>query len=309
MALIYIAAALTLAALALSYGLYRFIFYSPKPGQNEPHRLPQGEQYDEKRELMLSMIDRLDAIPYETVSVRSRDGLKLTGKYYHLRDGAPVALCFHGYRGMGVRDFSGGALLCMELGQNVLLVGQRAQERSEGHTISFGVNERFDVLSWIDYAVSRFGGATKLLLYGISMGAATVLMASELDLPDNVRGIVADCPYTSVKEIICKVAAEIGLPPVFFWPFIRLGALLFGGFRAEDGDALKAVESVRVPVLLMHGEDDRYVPCEMSRRIQRANPELISLHTFPGAGHGISFMTDRERYGKLVTDYIAGLKL
>lgn len=309
MTLIYILLALVLAALALSYGLYRFIFHSPTREQNVLRNLPKGEQFEARHQRMLAMIDRLDALSYEPVSVMSGDGLRLNGKYYHVKDGAPLALCFHGYRGMGIRDFSGGCMLCMELGQNVLLVEQRAQESSGGHTISFGVNERFDVLRWIDYARSRFGADTEILLYGISMGAATVLMASALGLPENVKGIVADCPYSSVKEIICKVAAEIELPPAVFWPFIRLGALLFGGFRPEDGNALEAVKKAEVPILLIHGEDDRYVPCDMSRRIYEARPELISLHTFPGAGHGISFIEDEERYRRIVTEFIDGLDL
>ena len=136
-----------------------------------------------------------------------------------------------------------------------------------------------------------------------------MLMASALGLPENVKGIVADCPYSSVKEIICKVASEIELPPAVFWPFIRLGALLFGGFRPEDGNALEAVKKAEVPILLIHGEDDRYVPCDMSRRIYESRPELISLHTFPGAGHGISFIEDEERYRRIVTEFIDGLDL
>ncbi len=309
MIVVYLLAAVAAAALGLSWGMYRFVFYSPRKDQNVLHNLPKGPQFDKNRDLMLSMIDALDALPYERVSVVSADGLTLRGKYYHVRDGAPVALCFHGYRGMGVRDFCGGSLLCMELGQNLLLVEQRAQESSGGHTISFGVNERFDALSWTRYAVSRFGADTRILLYGVSMGAATVLMASALELPENVRGIVADCPYTSVKEIICKVAREIHLEPWFFWPFIRLGAIVFGGFTPEDGSALEAVKKASVPILLIHGEDDRYVPVEMSRRLYAAKPELISLNTFPGAGHGLSYLADSRRYGRIVREFLSGLDL
>ena len=91
-------------------------------------------------------------------------------------------------------------------GYNVLLAEQRAHFRSGGHTITYGIRERRDVLSWVTYANSRFGTDRPIYLFGISMGAATVVMAADLDLPDNVRLICADCPYSSPKDIICHVA-------------------------------------------------------------------------------------------------------
>lgn len=309
MVLLIVLAVILLAVLAATYWVYRFAFYSPKAGQNDLHRIPNGEQYQASRAVMHELISALEALPYEKVSILSRDGLTLNGKYYHVKDGAPLAICFHGYRGMGIRDFCGGSKLCMELGQNLLLIEERAQEQSGGHTISFGVNERWDCLSWIEYARCRFGEDVKVLLYGVSMGSATILMASGLDLPENVKGIVADCPYTSPKEIIQKVCLDLKLPPKLFYPFAWLAALIFGGFRLGSADAVQAVKLTKVPILLIHGEDDRFVPCDMSRRIQAANPEMISLYTFPGAGHGLSFMVDKDRYRRIVTDFIHGLGL
>lgn len=292
------AAGLTLAG---AYGFYRYIFYSPVGAQNDDHSLPLPAQSEEARRRTLEMIDALNAKPYEKVSITSFDGLRLNGRYYQVRAGAPLFIMCHGYRGTPSRDFSGGAGICMSLGYNVLLIEQRGHVTSEGHTISFGVNERRDCRDWCRWAAERF--RAPIILVGISMGAATVLMASELDLPENVRGIIADCPYTSPEAIIRKAGRDQGIPVSIAMPLAKLGARIFGGFSPEVSGAAEAVRRARVPILLIHGEDDGFVPCDMSREIAAANPELIEFHTFPGARHGTSYLVDTARYTKLVKDF------
>ena len=152
------------------------------------------------------MFHDLQNKPCEFVTIQSRDGLTLSGRYYHTADGAPLAIGFHGYKSCWLTDFCGGADIAFQMGQNVLLVDERAHGKSQGRTISFGIKERQDLLCWIDYALARFGSDVKILLYGVSMGGATVVMASELELPENVKGIVADCPYSAPLDVI----------PVFF---------------------------------------------------------------------------------------------
>ena len=267
------AAALGLAAAAGVYGTYRYIFYSPVGNQNDDTALP-FRQDEEQAKRALALIGKLNARPYEAVSIRSFDGLRLSGRIYRARAGAPVAVLCHGYRGTPSRDFSGGAAVLLEMGLNVLLVEQRAHCSSGGHTISFGINERYDCRDWCRYAAERFGAETPILLAGISMGAATVLMASALDLPENVRGIIADCPYTAPRAIISRVGREMGLPGAAVGAAAALAARTFGRFDLDAADAAEAVRSARVPVLLIHGEADGFVPCEMSREIAAANPPV-----------------------------------
>lgn len=300
-----IAAASAFAAFAgISYMTFSVIFLTKPKKQNNIHKLPKSEQYLEKRDRMHELVDALAKVPCEKVSIRSYDGLKLTGRYYHTADGAPLDIGFHGYRATAIRDFSGGAKISFELGHNLLLVDQRAHGESEGKTICFGIRERYDCLEWINYAVSRFGENTQVNLYGVSMGAATVLMASGLELPSNVRHIVADCPYSSPKDIICKVAKDYGLSPKLLWPFISAGARLFGKFDPAETSAADAVKNAEVPILIIHGEDDRFVPDSMSLQVQEANPEKVTRQTFPDAGHGISFLKDPERYRKIVIEFL-----
>ena len=302
--LLWIILAAALLVLLISFFTFWLCFHSPRKGQNDIYNYPTEEQYLPHREWALRMIRAMAAERCEIVSVRSRDGLRLTGRYYARREDAPLAICFHGYRAIGLRDFCGGARDILDRGFDLLLADQRAQGDSGGHTMTFGIREREDCHAWVRWAAERFGPEREIVLYGISMGAATVLMAAGTPFEGNVRCIVADAPYSSAKAIIQKVCREdLHLPAGLCWFFLRLGARLFGGFDPEETTAAAEVKKATVPMLILHGEDDRFVPCAMSAEIAEANP-LAERHTFPGAGHGLSYMADRERYLALVDDLL-----
>jgi len=291
------------ALLGGSYYAYRISFYVPKKRQ-DGIGLSLSSQYDPYRPRMRQIRDNLTAIPYETVTIRSFDGLTLYGRYYHVADGAPLDLCFHGYRSNPVTDFSGGSEMSFAMGHNVLMVEQRAHGRSDGNTITFGILERRDLLCWCDYAISRFGSETQIFLYGVSMGGATVLMASELELPENVKGIIADCPYASPVEIIMEVGKDRHFPPQVTKVLATLGARLFGGFNLMETDSRRAVKHTKVPILILHGGDDRFVPCAMSASVRDANPNMVTHFTIPGAAHGIAYLVDTPFYQEKVTEFL-----
>ena len=303
MTLVIVLAVLLLLLLAVSYGVYRFVLYAPVGKQNEPHHLPTGEQYDPWMDEMIRLVDELLAMPSERVYIRSKDGLKLAGDFYAGEGGHPVHICCHGYRGLGVRDFCGGAQNLMTRGDGVLLIHERAQGDSEGHAMTFGIREREDVLLWARYCADRFPGAP-LFLHGLSMGAATVLMVSALPLPKTVKGILADCPYDVPHDIIVLTAQKTGAPAKLMWPFLQIGAFLFGGFHFGDVCAHEAVKAARVPILIIHGEDDRFVPAYMSEPMAEVNPALVTRFTFPGAGHGMSYLLDPPSYQALTKAFI-----
>lgn len=289
----------------LSYVFYRIAFYSPKKRKANDYDLPDKPHYNAARDYMCSLIKELEDIPFEEVTVTSFDGTLLYGRYYHVADGAPLQIQFHGYRSTAFRDFCGGNKLAREAGQNTLLVDQRAHGKSGGNTICFGVRERLDCKAWVDYAVKRFGNNVNIFLAGVSMGAATVLMASDLDLPKNVRGIIADCPYSDPKDIIRKVCKEDMRLPTFLCAFAWLGAWMFGkGLRLSKSSAVGSVKNSEIPVLLVHGEADGFVPVEMSRLISDAGADNITFESFPGADHGFSFIADSERYKKALNEFI-----
>ncbi len=261
------------------------------------YKIPDGEQYEPHKDRMLKLIDELVGREYEDVYITSFDGLKLHGRYYHVADGAPLNIGFHGYRATAIRDFCVGASESLNRGHNLILIDQRGQGKSEGNTITMGVKEHRDVLSWTQYAVERFGSDVKIVIYGVSMGAASVVMATSLDLPSNVKGAIADCPYNAPKDIILSVAKnDMGISKNLAYPFVWLAAKVFGRFDINAITCEHAVKKAEIPILIIHGEDDRYVPCNMSDEIRKANPELVTRYTFPAAGHGLSFLVDTQRY-------------
>ena len=293
------------AALAIAYICFRMAFYisDEEKRKNAARTLPRGEEYLPYHAMMTAWQQEVKAYPYETFSIRSFDGLLLQGRYYQRFPGAPIELMFHGYRGTAQRDLCGGVQRCFACGRNAFIVDQRASGESEGNVITFGIHEHRDCLCWVDFMVKHFGPEVKIILTGISMGAATVVMASGKPLPANVVGVLADCGYTSPKEIICQVIRQMKLPPKLAYPFVRLGARLFGRFDLEETAPLEALKNCKVPVFFIHGEADGLVPWDMSRQMYLACPSRKYLHTVPGAGHGLGFPADQENYIKALNAF------
>ncbi len=296
--------ALSGAVLWISRFCYRLAFYSLNEKEQDIYAIPPGKQYEAVADRILELIHEVEELPYEIVSVTARDGLHLVGRYYHFRDGAPVMLLFHGYRGNGRREFAGNNRIAAQLGLNVIAVDERAHGKSGGHTISFGIKERYDCLCWADYAAERFGNETPIILSGVSMGAATVLMASSLPMPDSVKAVIADCPYSSPKAIIQKVSRDVKLPPKLAYPFVVIGALVFGRFRIWQSSPLKEVRKTNLPILLFHGDADRFVPCQMSEEIFDACAGGGELVIVPGAGHALSYFSDTQLYVGKVSAFL-----
>ncbi len=301
--------AVIICFMAAALFTYRICFHSPKKRNEDPFTPMDGEQYRAVEHLMFKSSHIMADTECEPVSIQSWDGTHLSGRYYAVTEGAPLMLAFHGYRSMALRDCSGAFALGLKLGFNILAVDQRAHGMSGGHVISFGIRERKDCLSWIQYANSRFGKNTPILLNGLSMGAATVLMAADLTLPENVCCILADSPYSSPAAIIRKVAKDEGYPEKLSYPFIWLGARIFGGFCLTEASAISSVQKAKIPILLIHGEDDRFVPCQMSREIYKNCSSPTQLHTFPNAGHGLSYVIDHKRYEKICMDFLRSVPM
>jgi pimeloyl-ACP methyl ester carboxylesterase len=288
---------------ALYFG-YKLAFQYVDP-MASPYDYTDDDQTRKIKPVQDKIIAEFLEVPYEEVSITSHDGLKLTGRYYHVADGAPLEIQCHGYKGNALRDFSGAWQIAKAAGRNVLLINQRCHGGSEGHTITFGILERRDVMGWIRYANQRFGNVPTLLS-GVSMGAATVLMVSGMELPGNIRGIIADCPYDAPSNIIRKVLGQdMGMPVKVVYPLIRMGGMLYGKFNLNADSPTAAVQRSTVPILLIHGDDDRFVPYPMSCNIHAAAPETVEFHTIPGAGHALNYVTDPEGYTEIVNAFTA----
>lgn len=302
---IIIAAAVLIAG--ASAAVYFAAFYRGSRG-DVTYKVLSGPDYDPYHDDMIALIDKAVKIPYEPVYITAKDGVKLFGRLYIQSARAPYHIQFNGYKGNGIRDFSGGLQLALKTGANVILVDQRAHGASGGRTISFGVRERYDVAAWAEYVTGIAGEDARIYLDGVSMGAATVLMAADLPLPDTVKGIIADCPYDTPFGIVSHVAGKKPGLKYVSRPFIVLGALLFGRFNIFASSPVDSVRGAKAPILIIHGTADNYVPIEMSRRIRDAAPDKVTLVEVDGAPHGLSYIKDYEKYEKAFYEFLEKTK-
>ncbi len=302
--LLFTAVALLLLGAYVCFYLTFWVRRKASPAEDD-YSIPPGKIYEPYRETMVTWMKELLEMPHEEVSVTSFDGLRLYGQYFEYSPDAPVEIMFHGYRGSARRDLCGGVQRCFALGHNALIVDQRTSGKSEGNVITFGILESRDCLTWVDFVLSRFGKDVKIILTGISMGASTVMLAAGMDLPRNVVGVLADCGYTSARDIIKKVIRQLHLPANLIYPLVRLGAILYGRFDPEETSPREAMKKCRVPIIFVHGEDDHFVPCEMSRENYDACPGRKILYTVPGAGHGLAYLKDGEGYLRTLREFSA----
>ena len=261
--------------------------------------------YRDSKEEILAGLEEMNCRPHETVNIRSYDGLRLTGEFYPHPNARGTILMFHGWRGSPESDFGCAMPAYYRKGLNLLLVHQRTQGSSEGKYITFGIKESRDVHSWVKWHSDRFGKDAPILITGISMGATTILMSAGKPYCGNVRGLIADCGFTSPEEIISAVVKGRGLPAFLIVPVMSVFARLFAGFGFRDYSTLEAVKELGLPVLFAHGQEDTFVPCKMTEEAYEVcgSPDKTLL-IVPKAGHGASYLVDRENYEKKIADFV-----
>lgn len=238
------------------------------------------------------------------LQIESFDGLKLSGIWIPAQNPKGTILLAHGYRSSKMVDFSLAFGMYHALGLNILIPDQRAHGESEGKYITFGVKESCDMLSWISYHNKTFGDIP-LVLSGLSMGASTMLYLADADLPQNVKCIIADCGFTSPREIIKNVFRQVVHLPAAPTLFVAdLFARIFAGFSLTEKDTRSILQNSKLPILLVHGIDDGFVPCEMTRQAYVACKEPKEIFLVEGADHGVSFLVAKERYVEIVTAFL-----
>ena len=284
------------------------VFYSSDKLKKfkEEYPIPEGEIYEPFRVKMILYIKKARELPHRELSIKSHDGLTLRGRYYEFSPDAPLEILFHGYRGSAERDLSGGINRCFKLGHSALIVDHRGSDTSDGNIISFGVNEHLDCIDWVNFVVNNINPNVKIIIAGVSMGAATVMMASSKPLPKNVVGVLADCGYSKGEDIIRKVMRDMKLPDGLLFPFVRLGGRLFGCFDINEASPIDALKNCRLPVLFFHGSTDDYVPHEMSlKNFDACSSAYKKMVTIDGAGHGLCYPVDPEKYLSEMQDFFS----
>lgn len=232
----------------------------------------------------------------EDLYIRSADGLMLHGLWVPADFANGTMILVHGYRSNQLADFGFVLDHYHKEGYNLLLPEQRCHGKSEGRYITFGVKESDDVLRWIDYHNIAFGEYS-IVLCGLSMGASTVMYLADEPLPRNVKGIIADCGFTSPKDIIsCVYKTVTHIPPGPSIWVTDILARLFAGFHLSQKDTRITLTKNRLPILFIHGLADEYVPYEMSKQSFSACSGHKELLLVEGAGHAVSFLVDKDRY-------------
>ena len=240
----------------------------------------------------------------QPLSIQSHDGLLLYGRWIPAENPRGTVLLAHGYRSTCLIDFAAFLEFYHTLGMNILLPDQRSHGKSQGRYITFGVKESADMAAWIEAHNHRFGDFPMFLM-GISMGASTVLYLADQKLPANVRGIIADCGFTSPAQILGTVYRRmIHLPAGPTLWTAAIFARLFAGFSLWEKDTRKSLSHARLPVLMIHGREDGFVPCAMTEAgyaACRGNKQLLLVD---GADHGLSILRDPEGYCNLLEQFI-----
>ena len=246
--------------------------------------------------------------PHNDVWQTSFDGLKLHATYFPAQDQQgrqKLVICFHGYTSQGMSDYIGLSDYYQKRGFAMLLPDARAHGASEGEYIGFGCLDRQDALGWVRWAVEELGEETEILLHGTSMGAATLLMLSGLSLPEQVKGIVSDCGFTSPKEVFTHVLHSMYHLPAF--PLIPGADLVnrkLAGYGMDECNAKREVEKAEVPILFIHGGNDTFVPCSMCDEIYEHCGSKKRKLIIEGAAHAESYYKDMESYEEALTELI-----
>lgn len=247
----------------------------------------------------------------ETQETEELEAVSYDGKLLHAllvpcENARGTILLFHGWHSSWKLDYSSVLPFYSSLGLNLIICDQRSYGKSEGRFTCFGVKERRDAVSWATYAAQLFGDGHPVFLGGISMGASTVLMASGFDIPANVRGIIADCGFTSPYEIMeCVIRKSFrGVPVKAALMLTGIFTRLFAGFGLKEASTVDAVSHTAYPILFIHGKADHFVPPEMTLRAYESCASSKTLLLIDDAGHGMSYPTAKDKVKAALIEFI-----
>lgn len=241
----------------------------------------------------------------EVLTLQSRDGLALSACFMPRPDSHKYAVICHGYQsqasygGKFARNF-------YDTGFNILAPDARGHGKSEGGYIGMGWPERRDIVDWCKQIVAQDPQA-EIVLFGISMGGATVMMTSgESDLPANVKCIVEDCGYTSAwEEFGGQLKEQFGLPTFPIMDVTNLVTRIRAGYDLKEASSVEQVKKSRTPTLFIHGDADTFVPFEMLDVVYNAAACEKEKLVIPGAAHGEASTVDPTLYWNTVNTFVS----
>lgn len=252
----------------------------------------------------LDSLERTGAL--RDTSILGQEGERLHALYAPApRPTSRTAVIVHGYTDCAVRMLMIGYLYHRDLGFNILLPDLHYHGESEGRAIRMGWRDRLDVLRWMETADGIFGGDIRMVVHGISMGAATTMMLSGEPQRPYVKCFVEDCGYTSVREQFAKELKErFGLPA---FPLLDVASLLCEleyGWNFSEASALKQVARCELPMMFIHGDADGFVPTWMVYPLFDAKPAPKELWIVPDTRHAAAYLNHPEEYTRRVGEFV-----
>ncbi len=243
----------------------------------------------------------------EHVTIKSRDDLTLHADYVKADgDADTIVIASHGYTGCGLKDCASISTYFLKKGIDCLIVDNRAHGNSEGQYVGFGILDRYDILKWIEYINNRFDGKKKIVLYGVSMGGATVLMTTGFkDISKNVKAVIADCAFTSPYDVFAHVLKKDYHMAEF--PVMNINNVMCrkkAGYGFKDYSTLTAVKETNIPILFIHGDKDNFVPTWMSEKNFEVCNSPKELLIVKNAGHAASYYENTQQYEEKVTAFM-----
>lgn len=279
----------------------------PQSLKKSDMRVSGSDTEREELDYHAAAVEKLESIPHEVVEITAKDGERLVGHLYKVDNAKRTLLAMHGWRSSWSGDFAFIADFWFSKKCNVLFAEQRGQNNSGGSCMGFGLLERHDCLEWVKYLNESGHSSLPIYLCGISMGATTVLMAAGLDLPENVCGVCADCGFTSPSEI-WKHVVENNLH-LRYDRFRRMVAndICKKRLCGEEADysTADALKNCKIPVLFIHGTDDKFVPIHMTFENCKACASPYKLLVVPGAEHGMSYILDKDGYERITNEFFS----
>lgn len=239
----------------------------------------------------------------EEILIKSFDGINLAGRLIDNHSDVCI-ICCHGYHSYGEFDFSCIGEYYYKKGYKILIIDERAHGKSEGRFSTFGILESKDLLEWIKYIDKRFTNI-KILIDGISMGSSTTLYATGLELPNSVKGVIADCGFTSPFDIVkYTMNRKYHLPHFPILNFVNFASKIRTGIKLNDYKTADALKKCKVPVFFLHGKKDSIVPYEMSIENYNAVNSYKEMYLVENADHGVSYLIEKEVCTKKLQDFI-----
>lgn len=247
----------------------------------------------------------IETVKREKIYADTTDGYRLVAEEFPERTSETWVLLLHGYTGWKEEMYQ-FAYWYQEQGYAVLVPDLRCQGESEGDFIGMGWTDHYDCQLWIEHILEESPNA-KIVLHGQSMGAATALiMAGSPEASDHIKAVVSDSAYTTAYEMFGdKITAWFHLPAVLFVDSACVMLRLRGGYDLRDASPLRAVEGSRVPILFIHGDEDKMIDVNMSYELYDAAVCEKELFIVEGAGHAQAQDKDPEAYYGRIEDFLS----